>query len=343
MMRQGGAARAQKQQQRSKQSSPQNDRTYVSDDYSSQSSSQEAGDAEYSSNEQLLLIAFVSFMSFSSTQLYFAFRAESEAMKGDSAAMIVDSLTYLFNWIAERRKHTFDRYYKDPPGLDPERAAKIRQRTKRKVILQLEILPPLVSVAILLVVTGVVFRDAAKVIMLDLHRDAGEQSDPNIDLMMIFSLINLGLDGINFYCFAQASHLYGFLTTEESQSKTTVHAASDGGEFSSPYSSNGNGNTSSNRLDHWMDDNYDESEDQQQQNHHHHHHEHANLNMVRMNIPAERILFDIIAFSLTTHLTTQTQHTTTKPNGTVLGLHPRVCRHASECGRDYCGSLGRII
>ena len=228
------------------------------------------GEREYSNNERLLLVAFVSFMSFSITQLYFAFRAESEAMKGDSAAMMVDSLTYLFNWIAERQKHVFDRNYQHPMNLilTPERAKQVRQRTKRKVTLQWEIIPPLVSVSTLLIVTGVVLRQASRVIWLDLHRDPNLQSDPNIDLMMGFALVNLALDGVNFCCFAQASHLFGYDTMEEdarvqlSSSPDGQHVALDVSE-SSDYS----------------DDHQDFMREHAHRRHHHHH-QHANLNMV---------------------------------------------------------------
>ena len=202
---------------------------------SSSSSSQDANNEEemkddedddeaYSTNERLLVIAFVSFMSFSITQMYFAFRAESEAMKGDSAAMIVDSFTYLFNWFAERRKRTFDQYYMEPTALafTPDRARLVRQRTKRKVVLQYEILPPLLSVSTLVVVTAVVLRDALRVIWLDLHRDPALQSDPNIHLMMMFSMINLCLDGMNFVCFARGGHLFGYDTTEDERDRTAA-------------------------------------------------------------------------------------------------------------------------
>ena len=184
--------------------------------------------------------------------------------------MMVDSLTYLFNWMAERRKHTFDQYYQEPPGQrTEERSRYLQQRTKRKVILQLEILPPLISVATLLVVTGVVLREALKVIWLDLSRSVGEQSDPNIHLMMTFALVNLGLDLVNVCCFAQARHLFGYETSPPTQA-TTNHHHHNSNAYPHPVA-----------LDF---DDYDE--DVEDFWHHGHHrknrpHEHANLNMVR--------------------------------------------------------------
>uniref|UniRef100_A0A6S8JSI1 Cation efflux protein transmembrane domain-containing protein n=1 Tax=Amphora coffeiformis TaxID=265554 RepID=A0A6S8JSI1_9STRA len=230
-------------------------------------------DEAYSTNERLLGIAFISFMSFSLTQMYFAFRAESEAMKGDSAAMIVDSLTYLFNWFAERRKRTFDQYYVEPTALafTPDRAHLVKQRTKRKVILQYEILPPLLSVSTLVVVTSVVLREALRVIWLDLHRDPTMQSDPNIQLMMMFSCINLGLDGVNFLCFARGGHLFGYDTTEEERAQQAAAQRTNGQQPQS-VPLNDNSNTHEEEEE-------DEPEFMNTGHHHHHHHQHANLNM----------------------------------------------------------------
>ena len=59
------------------------------------------------SNERLLCIAFVSFCSFATVQAFVAMIAGSEAMLADTAAMVVDALTYLFNWFAERQKQYY--------------------------------------------------------------------------------------------------------------------------------------------------------------------------------------------------------------------------------------------
>lgn len=251
------------------------DNDYLSSSSSSSSSSHEGGEAQeeaYATNERLLGIAFISFMSFSLTQMYFAFRAESEAMKGDSAAMIVDSLTYLFNWFAERRKRTFDQHYVEPLHLSPARARHVRHRAKRKVILQYEILPPLISVSTLVVVTAVVLRQALRVIRLDMHRNVNLQSDPNLNLMMMFSIVNLGLDGINFLCFARGGHLFGYDTTEEDRARAAAEAgAAAAGEHQ--------------HLPGYSSDNseYDEDEAEFMNGGHRHQHrrQHANLNMVR--------------------------------------------------------------
>jgi Co/Zn/Cd efflux system component len=166
------------------------------------------------SNERLLVIAFLSFFGFTTCQAVAAYVAGSEAMMGDSAAMFVDAMTYLFNLIAERRKSRFNEYeslYADE--TDPERRLKLVERARRKMILKLEVIPPVVSVTTLLCVTVVVLRGSITVLKLDAHRDESEQGDPNVQLMLLFSCLNLLLDIVNVFCFAQAKHMCGFQTS----------------------------------------------------------------------------------------------------------------------------------
>lgn len=180
-------------------------------------------EAQTTSNQYLLGTAFVTFMSFALVQLVFSFIADSEAMKGDSAAMIVDALTYLFNWIAEYRKDNFDLEGAAivPSGDDvgglPDEVTQGRlgitsssQRAYRKAELQLEIIPPLLSVATLVIVTVSVTFDAIKV--LSRSQPASDDSQPNVDLMFGFSTFNVTLDFINVLCFAKARHLFGYRT-----------------------------------------------------------------------------------------------------------------------------------
>lgn len=158
-------------------------------------------------------VAFCSFMTFTLCQTVAAFVAGSEAMMGDSAAMFVDALTYLFNLVAERKKNRFDEEQcDDVVGRDPVIACRIRQRTKRKMTLHLELVPPLVSVTSLMIVMAFVLRKAIRVLILDIHRDKSKQGDPNVNLMLTFSSVNLGLDFVNVFCFARAKHLMGYDT-----------------------------------------------------------------------------------------------------------------------------------
>ena len=173
---------------------------------------------ERPSNERLLLIAFVTFATFTMFQTGAAFIAGSEAMMGDSGAMFVDAITYLFNLVAERRKSRFEEYYQEPEHLsggDAVRRAKLKQRTKRKLILRMELIPPLISVATLLCVTAFVLHGSLRMILLDTHRDRSEQGDPNLSLMLAFSCLNLLLDLVNVFCFARAKRLFGYATSSK--------------------------------------------------------------------------------------------------------------------------------
>jgi Co/Zn/Cd efflux system component len=195
------------------------------------------------SNERLLGIAFITFMSFAATQLVFAFIADSQAMMGDSAAMVVDSITYLFNYIAERKKRHYDassthesscnallHSSENNPSMiddtynyeDPVKVQRIRKRNRRKMVLQLEIIPPIISVSTLIVVTIFITHKAIKMLSLDTHRSKSEQKLPNLQLMLTFSLINLGLDGLNVFCFARAKHLMGYSTTPTTKNHDTI-------------------------------------------------------------------------------------------------------------------------
>jgi Co/Zn/Cd efflux system component len=173
----------------------------IDNDINDHSDAEEVIQEEASTNERLLCTAFVSFMSFALVQLSFAVVAGSQAMVGDAAAMIVDALTYLFNWVAERRKNHLDSLVH---GLNNP------ARTRRKMELHMEIIPPLVSVVTLVIVIVLVLKRSVHILLLDRHRSRDQQGNPNVGLMMIFSVLNLFLDALNVYCFAQANHLTGY-------------------------------------------------------------------------------------------------------------------------------------
>lgn len=154
---------------------------------------------------------------FGIVQTIAAIYAGSEAMVGDSAAMLVDSLTYLFNWFAERQKRA---YAEKAYGRNVDDVHKLRYR---KYHLQLELVPPLVSVSTLLVVIGFVLKKAVRVLILDSKRDVSLQSDPNVNLMMFFSFLNLLLDFLNVFCFAKAKHAMGYETSDEEDDKQPIH------------------------------------------------------------------------------------------------------------------------
>lgn len=177
------------------------------------------------SNEFLLATAFVTFTAFALTQFSFAIVAKSEAMMGDSAAMMVDSLTYLFNYLAEvQKKELHQISLASFHQHDQARASYLRLRYIRKRTLRIEIIPPTLSVATLIVVTAFVLHKAVHVLMLDRYRPRSEQSNPNLGIMLIFSVINLLLDIINVACFAKAQHLFGFPTSESGKYYSPIQA-----------------------------------------------------------------------------------------------------------------------
>lgn len=139
-------------------------------------------------------------------------------MIADSACMFVDALTYLFNLIAERRKTAFDKHWSAPisPKSRDERK-RIRRRAKRKLILEMDLIPTFVSMTTLIIVTVFVLRHAIHILILDTHRDVSLKSDPNLLVMFCFSVANLLLDLLNVTCFARAKRLLGFETKAHSQ------------------------------------------------------------------------------------------------------------------------------
>jgi Co/Zn/Cd efflux system component len=150
-------------------------------------------------NEYVLNVAFYSFVGFMSVQAVFALIANSEAMLADSEAMSVDAFTYLFNLWAERIK-------KEPQsGHDSSVVLhNYRQELRR---LYLELIPPAISVATLIVVTVFTLRDAVKTMQ---GSESGEEDqDVDISIMLFFSGLNLLLDVVNVTCFARADSAFG--------------------------------------------------------------------------------------------------------------------------------------
>jgi Co/Zn/Cd efflux system component len=205
-------------------------------------------DRDRPSNERLLLTAFFSFFGFTCAQSVAAFIADSEAMKGDSAAMAVDALTYLFNLIAERRKSRFEEHWPGTDETDPERRKRIKERAKRKMTLRLEIIPPVLSVTTLVLVTADVLHSSLTLLLLDSHRDRSEQGDPNVNLMLGFASLNLLLDAVNVICFARAKRLCGYNTSNEHTHTGTGADARKKRSKSKNYASVGSGDFFENEV-----------------------------------------------------------------------------------------------
>jgi hypothetical protein len=98
--------------------------------------------------------------------------------------MYVDVVTYLFNFLAERLKH----------GDSSMSSRDLRLRR-----LFLELIPPTVSVVTLIAVTVMALRSATTPV----------ENDPNINLMLLFSGLNMLLDLLNVGCFARVDQAVG--------------------------------------------------------------------------------------------------------------------------------------
>lgn len=153
------------------------------------------------SNNDVLGMAFFSFLGFTIVQTSFAIRAKSSAMIADSSAMFVDAGTYLCNMLAERLKSR-------PITEEEERLSPSVLEYKLKLQrLYLELFPPLLSVITLLYVTFTTFDKAVTTLLSDLSAVEGVKSgdQPNLRIMMVFSFMNLLLDIVNVTCFARVN------------------------------------------------------------------------------------------------------------------------------------------
>mmetsp|Transcript_12570 Transcript_12570/g.18045 ORF Transcript_12570/g.18045 Transcript_12570/m.18045 type:complete len:352 (+) Transcript_12570:69-1124(+) len=164
------------------------------------------------SNIYLLNVAFYSFALFAFGQMIVAvWIAKSQAMVGDSAAMVIDSLTYLFNSYAEKIKNKSLKESVDDNLSAAEKKLKRLERTRQR--LWLEIIPPLCSVMTLIVLTIYIIVDAFNTLSKSDHEDG--ENDPNIGIMFFFSALNLVLDIMNVTCFARAKHAFGFAVIDK--------------------------------------------------------------------------------------------------------------------------------
>jgi len=168
-------------------------------------------DTDKPSNEYLLGIAFISFLVFTILQSIAATIAKSESMKGDSFAMAVDAFTYGFNLFAEWMKNknrSLTQVGLISPGIEKQNAIRSRQ----KMNLLLELIPPLISVITLVFVIIFILKKSIGTLILDSNRAKEEQGKPNVIVMFSFSVGNLLLDFLNVFCFAKADHALGYNT-----------------------------------------------------------------------------------------------------------------------------------
>jgi hypothetical protein len=138
-------------------------------------------------------------------------------MIADSCAMVIDSLTYLFNSWAERIKNKS--LQRDDGDLSESEKELLRlERTRQRLLL--EIAPPFCSVLTLIGLTISVSKEAADTLSggddMELNEEAASgEEDPNVAIMFFFSGLNLALDILNVTCFARAKHAFGFAVIDE--------------------------------------------------------------------------------------------------------------------------------
>ena len=151
-------------------------------------------------NDYVLGIAFYSFLGFTIAQSSYAIKAKSSAMIADSSAMFVDAGTYLCNKYAEGQKNA---PITEREILLPEYIRHHKRQLRR---LYFELIPPFFSVCTLLYVTFVTLGDSLNT--LSGHSDDSDDpddSEPDLNVMIFFSSLNLILDIVNVTCFARVN------------------------------------------------------------------------------------------------------------------------------------------
>ena len=123
--------------------------------------------------------------------------------------MYVDVVTYLFNFLAERLKHAHD--------------SSISARALRLRRLYLELIPPAISVATLLIVTVLTLQQAFKYLFA--RENGDDVQAPDLNIMLTFSALNLLLDGVNVGCFASVDQTAGFIGGHHNSSQHSVDQA----------------------------------------------------------------------------------------------------------------------
>jgi Co/Zn/Cd efflux system component len=159
------------------------------------------------SKEYVLNIAFFSFVAFCILETVFAVLASSESMMADAQAMSIDALTYLFNLAAE--------HVKNQPLSKASLLLSLKEQARRLELrkLYLELVPPAISVVVLIMITAKTFLEAFNTLRENPAAQAGdgeeEEEDVSVQLMLGFSAANLLLDIINVMCFHRANSMYG--------------------------------------------------------------------------------------------------------------------------------------
>ena len=113
--------------------------------------------------------------------------------------MTVDAATYLLNYAAERMKHKLEYV----ANSDKNNRIHFDRRELQRLLF--ELIPPTISATTLLVVTILTMIQSIKIILS--HDSTKRQSPPDIVIMLIFSALNLVLDGLNLMEFSKVDHV----------------------------------------------------------------------------------------------------------------------------------------
>jgi hypothetical protein len=154
--------------------------------------------------------------------------------------------------VTELKDFTFQHYHSQPQQQlhDEDEEEDITQMQiltyqYKMRLLHMELIPPLISVSALLVVTIVVAQKAIHELSLERDVDNNNNSSdiknpigptaagPDLQLMTLFSVLNLGLDGLNVFCFAKADHATGYSTmamSSPTMAKNNMEVYHDGHE-----------------------------------------------------------------------------------------------------------------
>jgi Co/Zn/Cd efflux system component len=160
--------------------------------------------------------------------------------------MMVDVVTYLFNYLAEQYKHS----YRPMSTTTNTVVSKVQQQQQQQQwqlrCLYLELIPPMISVVTLVVVTMLALRLSIRTLFVyNTHHpnndDNGNDDNvtqstdrddhlPNLSIMLWFSGFNLVLDLLNVSCFARVDfHPTDTTTATPEQQQQQQHDHTSGG------------------------------------------------------------------------------------------------------------------
>eukprot|EP00516_Mucochytrium_quahogii_P003981 CAMPEP_0203759484 /NCGR_PEP_ID=MMETSP0098-20131031/12542_1 /ASSEMBLY_ACC=CAM_ASM_000208 /TAXON_ID=96639 /ORGANISM=" , Strain NY0313808BC1" /LENGTH=242 /DNA_ID=CAMNT_0050652487 /DNA_START=117 /DNA_END=842 /DNA_ORIENTATION=+ len=142
------------------------------------------------SNVALLTIVCVLFSSFALAEIFAAIASHSLSLFGDAVCMVVDSITYGLNMVAE--------YKKEHGGIS---------ETTR---LKLEFYIPLLSVTALGTTSIYLLVEAVSTIEHPPSHDEKNAESTSDKVMLVFSSVNLAVDIASLFCFARVNKLLGF-------------------------------------------------------------------------------------------------------------------------------------